>query len=60
MNEKVKEKIKYFRGELLDQQRATKRVKKRLGKLLKDYEDDFYSRWSRYIYFSGFTLLQVN
>lgn len=34
-------------GELLDQQRATKRVKKRLGKLLKDYEDDFYSRWSR-------------
>jgi hypothetical protein len=33
--------------ELMEQQRLTKRTKKRLGKLLKDFEEDFYNQYNR-------------
>jgi len=34
-------------SELLEQQRNTKKAKKRLGKLLKEYEDEFFNLWNR-------------
>lgn len=33
--------------ELMEQQRLTKRTKKRLGKLLKDFEEDFFKEYNR-------------
>jgi len=33
--------------ELMEQQRLTKRTKKRLGKLLKDFEEDFFNQYNR-------------
>ena len=40
-----------FRTELLEQQRNTKRTKKRLGKLLKDFEEDFFNTWNRLVFY---------
>ena len=44
-------KIISFRSELLEQQRNTKRTKKRLGKLLKDFEEDFFNTWNRLVFY---------